>query len=179
MYASSVVTAICDGSVSADRCRSDISAGFGSTSHSSASGSVTLQLASNPADWSNLMTHQEAVSQQGYPIDPMGTQGPGTMATVSIDYRQGVITTGTQRAGYLQINLGAAPIGYFYDGSATMTSGFTIHPFPGAFDQPYTQIQCQANSGNCSPGWLLEQLQPHPNYAGHATDTRCKWASDE
>lgn len=33
-----------------------------------------------------------------------------------------------------------------------MTSGFTIHPLPGALDQPYTQIQCQANSGNCSPG---------------------------
>src|SRR5690348_14209112 len=103
MYASSVITTTCDSLVGDGHCQSAIPAGFGSTSHSSASGSVTLQLASNPADWSNLMTHQEASSMQGFPIDPNGTQGPGTMATVSIDYSQDVITAGPQRAGYLQI----------------------------------------------------------------------------
>jgi hypothetical protein len=153
MYADSVVTATCDGITGIGSCHSEIPAGFGSRSYSSASGSVTLQLASNPADWSNLITHQQAMSVQGYPLDPNGNIGPATAASLTIDYAQDVITAGPQRAGYLQINVGQGTMGYFYDGHATMTSGFTTHPFSAPYtDQPYTQIQCGSNTGGCSPG---------------------------
>jgi PEP-CTERM motif len=153
MYADSVISATCDGITRSNSCRSEIPAGFGSTSHSSAFGNVTLQLASYPADWSNLITHQEARSVQGYPLDPHGNIGPATAATLTIDYSQDVITAGPQRAGYLQINLGETQSGYFYDGHAEMTAGFTLHAYDGLFSgSPVTQINYQSNNGYDLPG---------------------------
>jgi len=75
------------------------------------------------------------------------------MATISIDYSQQVITAGPERAGYLQISLGDYHSGYFYDGHASMTSGFTISPIVSPFTgNPYTQIECGSNTVGCSPG---------------------------
>ncbi len=125
-------------------------AGYGSNSGSTAVGAVTLALASNPADWSTLSTHESIQSVEGLP-GPGMIFGPASSASISISYSQSVIAPGPERVGYLQIrgdNFTGA--GGAVDGELGMISGFALPPVIIDESTVITQITC--GSQGCTPG---------------------------
>ncbi len=112
-----------------------------------ATANVTLQIAANGANFSSLSTYQSAYAQQAPPQSRNDLFGPGAQTSIVINYSSTLFTTGSTRAGYLQIQA----YGYgdnFYDGGATMTSGIV-----SASGNPYqTEVTCYSNLSYCTPG---------------------------
>ena len=127
---------------------------------SSASGSVALTLAANPADYSALTTSQNALAVQ--PSPPELALGRGTTASIVIDYSSTITTSGPERQGYLQISPDSTATDQrYYSGGSHMTSGLDITPIvdPHYYDpnRPVTELSCATSDG---PG----VCDPSPNY---------------
>ncbi len=129
---------------------------------SSATGSVTLQVAADPSQFSNLLTSQNAIAYQTSQITtPGAVYGPGSSASIAINYSTTLRTAGSIRSGYLQI--GPNSIGNpdnYYDGISTMITGFAISPVPLSNNNPNTTVlSCSSQPPiyGCDPGsnyWL-------------------------
>ena len=124
--------------------------GVSSAGGASASGQVNLLLAANAADFSSLSTYQYANAQQAVPQGPGGAVGAGATSSVTIAYSQTLVTAGTMRSGYVQLEAYGSGAS-FYDGGAFMTSGLTINtnPFTGS---PVTEFACVSILSFCTPG---------------------------
>lgn len=112
----------------------------------SATANVGLQLAANGADFSSLTTYQYAYAQQA-PRSANSLFGPAADSSVAVTYNSTLVTGGSVRSGYLQIQ-GYGYGSNFYDGGATMTSGILL----GSGSPYQTEITCSSNSGSCTPG---------------------------
>jgi hypothetical protein len=121
----------------------------------SASGSVSLIMAANPAQFNVLLTSQRASERQAPTSNPTGN-GPRGSGNVAIDYAVQIVTEGPVRQGYLQVgvNSGIAitNIGSREGAGAYMTSGLSINPDPWDFATTTAQ-NCTANTdSSCTPG---------------------------
>jgi hypothetical protein len=92
---------------------------------SSVSGAVTLQMATDPSQFSTLFTSQSGSAREAQA--PGGITGIGTIAELTIDYQTAVVTAGPVRSGYIEVgpNTYGIPSRYF-SGSSGMTSGIGI-----------------------------------------------------
>lgn len=127
---------------------------------SSASGSVALTLAANPADYSVLTTSQNALAVQASPAD--SALGRGTAASIVISYSTTITTSGPERQGYLQISPDSTATDQrYYSGGSHMTSGLDITPIlDGHYydpNRPVTELACATSD---DPG----VCNPSPNY---------------
>src|SRR3954447_12088698 len=131
-------------------CNSFGETNLNSVGGASATGQVSLVIAANAADFSVLSTYQYAYAQQGVPQGVSNGRGATGASSVTIAYSQDVVTAGTTRSGYVQIEAYGSGAS-FYDGGASMTSGLRINtdPYNGS---PATEVTCQSSLSYCTPG---------------------------
>lgn len=126
---------------------------------SAATGSVTLQIATDPSQFSTLLTSQSAIAYQTNQAPPGAIYGPGSSATIAINYATTVHTAGVVRSGYLQIGPNTSGnANFYYDGLSTMITGFDISPAPLNTGNPNTTVI------DCSSQPTLVGCEPSGNY---------------
>lgn len=104
----------------------------------SASASVSLSLASNPADWSTLTTEQSSYVLEIPSTLPAGKLGE---AKTVVNMIETLTTAGALRSGYVQF-AGSATSDHFYDGRGAVSSGIV--------DIPVAEIMCDDLDSTCS-----------------------------